>query len=198
MAREIRTRRRGMELENAILEAAWAELQEGGFNALTMDRVARRAGTSKPVLYRRWSGRGELLVSSALNQLPKGDTIPDTGTLRDDTVTLLKLMRQRLFTLGREPIIGILAEIVENPHVNEVVLQRLLGQLRGLMTDVVLKRALERGELAPEDLTERLQTLPFDLVRNEFLLTGAVTDTAIEEIVDSVFLPALAGRALRR
>lgn len=198
MSQGNRTRRRGKELETAILEAAWAELQEGGFPAVTMDRVAKRAGTSKPVLYRRWTGRVELLVASAVHQLPKADSVPDTGTLRDDTITLLTLMRQRLLAFGREPLIAILAEVIDKPGVNEWALRHIIGHLRSLMSDVVLQRAVERGEVDPEILNERLRTLPFDLVRNEFILTGAVPDEAIEEIVDTVFLTALAGRALSR
>ncbi|WP_026923960.1 TetR/AcrR family transcriptional regulator [Glycomyces arizonensis] len=196
MSQENRTRRRGKELEGAIFQAVWEELQEGGFAAVTMDRVAKRAGTSKPVLYRRWPSRVELMVATALHMLPSAESIPDTGSLRDDTVTLLKLMQQRLVALGRETMIGILTEVTEKPDVNEQVFKRLIGYLRALMTDTVLHRAAERGEIVPGQLNERLQTLPIDLARNEFILTGALPDESIEEIVDTVFLPALAGRAL--
>ena len=37
------TRRRGPGLEAAILEAAWEELTEAGYAALTMESVAARA-----------------------------------------------------------------------------------------------------------------------------------------------------------
>ena len=39
-------RRRGAELEQAILRAAVDELAESGYAGLTMDRVAHRAGTN--------------------------------------------------------------------------------------------------------------------------------------------------------
>ena len=45
-------------LNAAILDAAWAELQDVGYPGLTMERVASRAGTSKPVIYRRCAPRG--------------------------------------------------------------------------------------------------------------------------------------------
>jgi len=48
------TRRRGAELEAALLDAAWDELQAVGYAGLTMEAVADRAGTSRAVLYRRW------------------------------------------------------------------------------------------------------------------------------------------------
>lgn len=197
MAREHRTRRRGKELETAILEAVWAELREGGPEAVTMERVAKRAGTSKPVLYRRWRGRAELLVAAALYRLPDAEAVPDSGTLRDDTVNLLKLMRQRLLTVGREPMLGILTEVVHSEEVNEKVVKQLIGRLRELMTDV-FARAERRGEITLDGLDERLRTLPIDLLRNEFILNGVVPDESIAEIVDMVFLPALAGRGMLR
>ena len=54
------SRRRGTKLEDALLDAAWEELQEVGYTRLTMEAVAARAGTSKPVLYRRWPNRARL------------------------------------------------------------------------------------------------------------------------------------------
>jgi len=95
-------------------------------------------------------------------------------------------------------MLGILGEIVHNPEVNEKVVKQLIGHLRGLMDDVVLARAERRGEITLEGLDERLRTLPIDLLRNEFILTGAVPDESIAEIVDAVFVPALAGRGLLR
>lgn len=85
------TRRRGAELENAILDAAWEQLVEGGVAGLTMDAVARRARTSKHVLYRRWESTGDLLRAAVRHYGENRDEfIPDTGTLRGDLIALLK------------------------------------------------------------------------------------------------------------
>ncbi len=46
----VQNRRRGTALENAILDAAWAELVEHGYADMTLESVAKRAGTSRPVL----------------------------------------------------------------------------------------------------------------------------------------------------
>ena len=45
-----RQRRRGEDLENALLDAAWQEFKSVGFYDLTIDAVAQRAGTSRAVL----------------------------------------------------------------------------------------------------------------------------------------------------
>jgi len=57
-------RRRGDHLEHALLAATWEELLAVGYANLTMDGVAARAHTSKPVLYRRWPTRPELVLAA--------------------------------------------------------------------------------------------------------------------------------------
>lgn len=55
---------------------------------------------------------------------------------------------------------------------------------------MLFDRAVDRGEIKPELLTERIKSLPFDLLRQEVLTTFApVPDHVLEEIVDTVFLP---------
>ncbi len=56
----------------------------------------------------------------------------------------------------------------------------------------ILRRAAERGELRLDRITARIATLPVDLARHELLVTRApVSDAAIVEIVDGIFLPLI-------
>ena len=83
-------RRRGEALETALLDAAWAELAERGYDELTIDAVATRAGTSRAVLYRRWPGKPELVLAALVHQVENRTVeAPDTGSLRGDVVALL-------------------------------------------------------------------------------------------------------------
>src|SRR5690606_9634111 len=84
-------RRRGAELEQAILRAAAAELQEVGYARLTMDRVAKRAGTNKNAIYRRWPSRAELGVAAYRQLVRDTMELPDTGSLREDALTILRV-----------------------------------------------------------------------------------------------------------
>jgi AcrR family transcriptional regulator len=61
---QVRHRRRGQELESALLEAAWDELVEFGFANLTMESVAARARTGIAVLYRRWANKDQLVLAA--------------------------------------------------------------------------------------------------------------------------------------
>lgn len=85
------TRRRGAALEEALLEAAWQELVAVGYARFTIEGVAARAGTSRPVIYRRWPDRSELAVA-AVRHFGRTEPVPtpDTGSVRDDLITLLR------------------------------------------------------------------------------------------------------------
>ena len=91
-----RRRRRGASLEAAILEAAWEELVAVGYPVLTMEAVATRAHASKPVLYRRWSNRPELVLAAVRHHAKIASTeVPDTGSLRGDVLALLREVSER-------------------------------------------------------------------------------------------------------
>src|SRR5580692_10112751 len=67
----------------ALREAALELLTEIGYDRLTIEAVASRARASKTTIYRRWTGKAELVVD-ALNGLRSTAPVPDTGSLRGD------------------------------------------------------------------------------------------------------------------
>src|ERR1700733_12912804 len=88
-------RRRGEALEKALLDAAWAELLQIGYDDLTLEAVANRAGTSRAVLYRRWPSKQDLLLATIAHQAATDPVVaPDTGSLRDDVIGLLRLANE--------------------------------------------------------------------------------------------------------
>src|SRR5512140_1521140 len=88
-----RHRRRGPDLETALLDAAWDELVEVGYAKLTMESVASRASTGIAVLYRRWANKDQLVLA-ALEHYRNSHPVdlPDTGTLRGDLLAALTAM----------------------------------------------------------------------------------------------------------
>ncbi|WP_199037171.1 TetR/AcrR family transcriptional regulator [Glycomyces salinus] len=191
MTADTPTRRRGKALEQAIYQAVWDELQEVGFPKLTMEGIARRAGTSKPVLYRRWPNRKSLMIATIHHFLPGLRSLPDGGSLRADALAVLRILRERLLDVGRATILGILMESADDPRGDDELLSALVDYLKEFMEKSVFLRAVERGEIVPEQVTGRLLTLPLDLARIEFFITGDLPERSLEEIVDVAFLPAL-------
>jgi AcrR family transcriptional regulator len=185
-------RRRGDELEVALLEAAWQQLQEVGYAALTYDAVAVRAGTSKPVLYRRWPAKADLVVAAMHHAgLFARRELPDTGSLREDVVLAL-----RGFNESRGDFITaisvIMANIASDTGLSPADLRdRLLGS-RTSSGRVLLERAVTRGEIPARERPPGLVSMPFDLFRHDLLLTLArVPERRILEIVDDLWLPLL-------
>jgi AcrR family transcriptional regulator len=103
-----------------------------------MDGITARAGTSKPVLYRRWPSRAELIVTAMRQRVGSIlDTVPDTGTLRNDVLALLRHVSDRYCDLGPEVLHGLMGELDE-------LLAPFKVMREAMMT--ILRRAAARGE----------------------------------------------------
>ncbi|MEA2235966.1 MAG: hypothetical protein QOC81_690 [Thermoanaerobaculia bacterium] len=68
--KKTRGRPRRAEADEEILEAALALLREGGYRALSLDEVARRAGTAKSSIYRRWPSKAALAAEIIRREVP--------------------------------------------------------------------------------------------------------------------------------
>lgn len=193
---ETKSRRRGEQLEQAILDAAWAELNDVGYAALTIESVAARAGTSKPVIYRRWPGRAELVLAAWARRRPAGSISIDTGALRSDLIALFSRVARRAGGMMSEVIAGVMGEAFRDPEVAGLLRDRLRSAPLGDWVAAIVERAVERGELPPLRMPPRAMRIPLDLIRIETMTSGEPVSAAeIEELVDDVYLPLLRGLA---
>lgn len=184
-------RRRGEELENAILTATLEELAEVGYTGLTMERVAARARTGKAALYRRWPSRAELVVDACATLRLTDPDLPDTGTLRTDVTAFLRQLSANLATSHGDILRGLLTEIMRDAEFAQLIRERVHTAGPGAIQGV-LNHAVRRGEIEPWIPTSRRATVAVDLLRNHYLLFGApIPDGVITEIVDDVYLPLL-------
>src|SRR5579872_3305995 len=166
-AHRTRQRRRGVELEAALLEAAWQELVEVGFARLTMESVAARAKTGVAVLYRRWPNKDDLVLAAIGHY---GTThpvdIPDTGSLRGDISALLGIAsstRISFATIVSAAFSGLLASTGLTPA---QVREKIMAD-RPLWSDQIFARAQERGEIDLDRIPPAVLTMPFDLMRHD-------------------------------
>lgn len=190
------TRRRGEILEDAILQAAWQELGEVGYTHLTMESVATRAGTNKAVLYRRWANKSILVIAVLHRYLPKfPNEVPDTGDLRTDLYTYLHERTVPFKTIGIiQTIRGLMSEpsIWQNivATMPQIFQRRSENKLTAAMT-AILKNAEKRGEISLEKLSPRIISLPIDLLQCEVITKQKITDEAITEILDDIYMPLI-------
>ncbi|HEX7658832.1 MAG TPA: TetR/AcrR family transcriptional regulator [Pseudonocardiaceae bacterium] len=184
-----RSRRRGAELEDAILDAAWRQLAEGGGQGFTFEAVAERAHTSRTVLYRRWPTRTDLLVAAArrrmhLTTLP----VPDTGSLRGDLLAVLRGGNEKRSDIYL--MLGAAGQHFDDLRLTPEQLRERAIAGGQLAIGTILDRARARHEIPSAGLPERVGSLPFALLRAEIIMTlRPVSDDVIRSIVDEVFLP---------
>lgn len=183
-------RRRGAALEEAILDAAWAELAGAGYANFSFEAVARRAGTSKPVLYRRWPSRARLASAAIGRHLRENPlTAPDLGNVRDELRLLLRAFADR----SPPRLLGLLFEMSADMAAEQASFLDPDFQTNPLRD--IIARAITRGEIDPARLSARVLRVPLSLVVLEIIVTVRnITDAAIAEIVDEVFLPLVAPR----
>ena len=188
-----RQRRRGEELEAALLEAAWQELVEAGFARLTMESVAVRAKTGVAVLYRRWPNKDDLVLAAIGHYgTTRPVDIPDTGSLRGDMIALLSSAsstRVSFATIVSAAFSGLLASAGLTPA---EVREKLIAD-RPLSSEQIFTRAHERGEIDLDRIPPVVLTMPFDLMRHDMLMTyKPISEERVLAIVDDLFLPLVA------
>src|SRR5215813_2006834 len=192
-AQQVRQRRRGEELEAALLAAAWDELVEAGFARLTMESVAARAKTGVAVLYRRWPNKDDLVLAAIRHY---GTThpvdVPDTGSLRGDMIALLSSFsstRVSFAAIVSAAFSGLLASSGLTPA---QLREKILGD-RPLQSDQVFARAHERGEIDLDRIPPAVLAMPFDLMRHDMLMTyQPIPPERVLTIVDDLFMPLVA------
>lgn len=192
----VRRRRRGPELESALLEAAWNELVEVGFAGLTMESVAARAQTGVAVLYRRWTNKDQL-VFAAIERYGQAHPveIPDTGSLRGDLLALLTGMsRARATFMAVAAAAGFSGLLTSTGLTPAQAREKLFGDQRIRGDQIIYRRAHDRGEIDLGRIPPAVLTMPFDLVRHDLLMNlEPVKPARITSIVDEIFLPLVTG-----
>ena len=184
-----RPRRRGDTLNTAIHEATLDELAELGYAKLTIERVALRAGASKASVYRRWPSRMELALDAVQHLAPDPAEIPDTGSLRGDSLAFIRGMADLLAGPAGEALRGLLGDALADPARTLELRRRSRGTGHRAMQEIV-RRAVERGEIHSGAITPRRLDVAQAMLREQFLFHGPpVPDAAIVEIVDEIVIP---------
>lgn len=139
-------RPRSAQSNRAILKATLELLAEVGFERMSIDAIATRAGVGKTTIYRRYNSKEEL-VADAIESLREEVVIPNTGTLWGDMDTLIQNAAQiTLNPLGRQTVAMIISSASSNPQFAQIYWTKYL-QPRQQAFAVVIERAKVRHEI---------------------------------------------------
>lgn len=186
-------RRRGEALREAVLAAALAEISEHGMRGASMDGIARRAGTGKSALYRRWPNVRALaldvFVSTLEDSLPDDDI--DTGSLRSDLLANLSTLTTELSGGLGIVLRELISEAAHDPELGAEFQQRM-GLRKETEVVGMIQRAMARGEIPLQPIDPYVLQVPAAMVVHQLVLTGQAPSLAeVEHIIDAIVLPLL-------
>lgn len=187
-------RKRDHTLDTHIIEAAINILVEVGFDSMTMDMVAARAKAGKASVYRRWSSKIDL-VKDALFQMSHSSVelghLPDTGTLRNDLLAILKPHSVESGERKLRVLAGLGSFFSKHPNLAKEVSNGVFGPWTE-MNRVLMQRAVERGEISPHADIEMACQIIVSMTSYRNLMQNQTFDKVFySALLDNILLPAL-------
>lgn len=188
-------RKRDPGRDAAILEGALEVLAEVGFDAMTIDMVATRVKAGKATVYRRWSSKTELVLDAVAHMERdevRLESLPDTGTLREDIVSLIRPESladedRRLRVMG-----GLLSMSAQDPRLAEAAFDASTGAWIEA-NRLLIARAVERDEYGGVDVDLLARVVPFMCACRSSVLQQPITREFLLELIDGVLIPAMRG-----
>lgn len=146
-------RPRDPQIHEAILAATRELLIEVGYAKLSFELVAKRAGVTRPTIYRRWSSKMHLVHEAVFPR--EAPSKLDVG----DFAESCRAAVQRLVDMHRRPEVratmpGLIADLYGDAQLRSDVIDKLESQVREQFAALV-DRAIERGE-ARDDIDSDL------------------------------------------
>jgi AcrR family transcriptional regulator len=183
---------RGARRAAAILDATLQLLGEVGYDQLTIDAVAARAGSSKTTIYRRWPDKSALVCAALVDASRRHPEMPAGATsLREDLLVLIALMAKLGATEDPGAFASLLAAAQNDPAIGEAVRVTALEPRRRDCRDVI-QRAIGRGELRDP----RLATILFEIAIGQMMVRFLLQPNGFDEpsqadFVDNTLIPAV-------
>lgn len=179
-----------------VFSATLAELARVGYAALRIDDVAAQASVNKTTVYRRWPTKAELVTATLLAMTSADEAAPDTGSLREDLLALIRRSVARISTCEGEAIHRMIGLEMDHPEVASIT-RALRVELHAPWIEAIT-RAVARGEL-PRGSDARLmvEMVSATVYSKKLKMREPVDDDYLSAVVDLVLHGALNGGALR-
>ncbi|WP_246083293.1 TetR/AcrR family transcriptional regulator [Nonomuraea diastatica] len=182
-------RPRDPQIGRTVLDATLAVLDEAGYTRLTIEEVARRAGATKPAIYRRWPDRRRLVLAALATRLGTART-PDTGcTLCDlnEGINVFVAAFRRIRPGVLEPLF---ADCAAEPEARETFMTTLFDPPRAAVAEMI-ERAVARGDLRADLDRELVLDMLGSLVHYRALfghapITGDQVESAVEAVLGGI------------
>jgi AcrR family transcriptional regulator len=180
--------RRSERSRRAILGAAVELVHEVGYQRLTVEAIAARAGVGKQTIYRWWPSKGAVVLDgllAAVGEDPDEVSLPDTGDIAAD---LRGVVRAIVAEQADPKLSGttraLMVEIQEDAELAEQVVDRMLAPHLAALADR-LRAAQAAGQLrADVDATVAVELIVGPLFHRWLLRTAPLTEAWADTVTD--------------
>ncbi len=169
---------RNPESHRSILAAAREILDRDDYAGFSIEAVARRAGASKPTIYRWWKTKAALIMEVYESERETALAVPDLGSLEQELIVRMR----NLWRLWRSTPLGpALRSIIAEAQIDPEALAQLRDDFlpkRQTSTMTLFERAIARGELPADADVETANTLIYSF-NWLYLLTEQLKDESV-------------------
>jgi len=180
-------RPRDPQVDQAILTATLELLGEDGFDGLSIEAVAARAGVGKTTVYRRWPSKIPLVVDAlTAMKAPTVSAVPDDMPTRDALVRAMSGFTKPHEGSAARVLAGLVDAMSRNEELADAVRTVLVAEReRGLVA--VIERGKARGEIRSEvDARVMVDLLGGPVVLRRLITGQPVNQRLAHTIVDLV------------
>lgn len=189
-----RGRPRDTDVDRRIVAAAFRQLVEVGYGALSIEAVAAEAGVAKTTIYRRYPTKSDLAVAALTVQIPFAPMPVDIGA-REALDRFVHQAIAMLIDSGAFRVLGsLLVEDARGHGVLDAFRERLLRPRLELVREM-LRRGIERGEIRPDiDPLIVTEMIAGPIFGHHVILGLAGTEAWVDGLVDHVWAAIRADR----
>ncbi|HWC33440.1 MAG TPA: TetR/AcrR family transcriptional regulator [Mycobacteriales bacterium] len=185
-------RPRDPRVDDAIRQATLDLLVEDGYQATTIQAIARRAGVSAPSVYRRWSSKAELIEEAVF---PSGLLAPEARS--GDVITDLQPYCLAILSYLADPPIraaipGLLVEYQNNPEIWQHSMQRSFYPMRKSF-EAYLEQTGRRPVVSTDALFDVMVGALFTRALNDGAEDAAEFARAVAAVITASLQPAKKG-----
>ncbi|SHK12547.1 transcriptional regulator, TetR family [Anaerocolumna jejuensis DSM 15929] len=170
-------RPRSEETKKAILTASYELLLENGFNTITVEGIAERAGVSKATIYKWWPNKAAVVLDGFFAATESMLHVPDTGSVSEDLFIQVNNLAAFITSPKGKVITELIAAGQFDANIAEEYRVRYFNPRR-LISQHILERGMQRGELKNDLDMELSIDLIFAPLFYRLLITGKTVDSA--------------------
>jgi len=131
-------RPRSRKAQEAILDAAYVLLLEGGGAGLTIEAIARRAGVGKPTIYRWWPTLADIVLEALLDKAKTDIEVSSYGTVRETIRGFLRGSMEAIHAGSGVHLRFLMAQAQQDEAFRERFRDHFVSERRAVLRSILL------------------------------------------------------------